>query len=119
MAMVATKAIAKFFETSSTRQFLLLAQNDKKGYKNLIFTFLLKSRCFFSLFGLLNLSVETALPHKIPYFFKYTLKSHSFIVNQNSSFFNPFSANIPIIEKPGSWSLLAKCVKNACGRVTF
>ena len=55
--MVATKTITKFFKTSSTRKFLLLSQNDEKGYENSICT---------SLFGLLNLSVETALPHKNP-----------------------------------------------------
>ena len=32
---------------------------------------------------------------------------------------NPFPANVPIMEKPGSWFLLAKFVKNACGRETF
>ena len=30
---------------------------------------------------------------------------------------NPFPANVPIMEKPGGWFLLAKCVKNTCGRV--
>ena len=33
--------------------------------------------------------------------------------------FNPFQANVPLMEKPGSWLLLAKCVKNTCGRVAF
>ena len=33
--------------------------------------------------------------------------------------FNLFSPNIPFIDKPGSWFLLAKRVKNTCGRVTF
>ena len=32
---------------------------------------------------------------------------------------NPFSTNVPIMDKPGSWFLLAKCLKNTCGRVTF
>ena len=31
-------------------------------------------------------------------------------------FLNPFQANVP---KPGGWFLLATCVKNTCGRVTF
>ena len=66
MTMVATTTITKFLKTSSTIQFLLLLNNDKKGYENSIFTFPLKNRCFFSLFSLLNLSIETALPHKIP-----------------------------------------------------
>ena len=34
-------------------------------------------------------------------------------------YLNPFPANVPIMEKTGSWFLLAKCVKNICGRVTF
>ena len=28
----------------------------------------------------------------------------------------PFSTNVPIMDKPGSWFLLAKCLKNTCGR---
>ena len=32
---------------------------------------------------------------------------------------NPFSTNVPITGKPGSLFLLAKCLKNTCGRVTF
>ena len=32
---------------------------------------------------------------------------------------NLFPANVPIMEKAGSWFLLAKCVKDTCGRVTF
>ena len=30
-----------------------------------------------------------------------------------------FSTNVPLTDKPGSWFLLAKCLKNNCGRVTF
>ena len=33
--------------------------------------------------------------------------------------FNPFSTNVPLMDKPGSWFLLAKCLKNTYGRVTF
>ena len=36
-----------------------------------------------------------------------------------SLYINPFSINFPLIDKPGSWFLLAKCWKNTCGRVTF
>ena len=32
---------------------------------------------------------------------------------------NPFSINIPIMDKPGRWFLLVKCLKNTCGRVIF
>ena len=32
---------------------------------------------------------------------------------------NPFSTNVPLRMKPGSWFLPAKCLKNNCGRVTF
>ena len=31
----------------------------------------------------------------------------------------PFSTNVPFMDKPGSWFLLAKCLKNTCERVTF
>ena len=27
-------------------------------------------------------------------------------------FINPFSTNVPLMDKPGSWFLLAKCLKN-------
>ena len=30
-----------------------------------------------------------------------------------------FSNNVPLINKPGSWFLLAKCLKNTFGRMTF
>ena len=33
--------------------------------------------------------------------------------------FNPFLTNVPFIDKPGSWFLLAKCLKNTCGRVIY
>ena len=36
-----------------------------------------------------------------------------------TEFINPFSTNVPVMNKPGSWFLLAKCLKNTCGRVTF
>ena len=32
---------------------------------------------------------------------------------------DPFSTNVPFTDKLGSWFLLAKCLKNTCGRVTF
>ena len=32
---------------------------------------------------------------------------------------NPFSTNVPLTDKPGSWFLPAKCLKNTYGRVTF
>ena len=41
------------------------------------------------------------------------------ILNITDKKVNPFSANVPIMDKPGSWLLLAKCLKNTCGRVTF
>ena len=28
---------------------------------------------------------------------------------------NPFSTNVPLMDKPGSWFLLAKCLENTCG----
>ena len=34
-------------------------------------------------------------------------------------FINTFSANVLIMHKPGSWFLLAKCLKNTYGRVIF
>ena len=34
-------------------------------------------------------------------------------------FLNPFLTNVRLVQKPGSWFLLAKCLKNTYGRVTF
>ena len=34
-------------------------------------------------------------------------------------FFDSFSTSVPLMDKPGSCFLLAKCLKNTCGRVTF
>ena len=36
MIMTIVAAMRKIFQTDSTRQFFLLAQNDKKGYENSI-----------------------------------------------------------------------------------
>ena len=47
MTMIATTTMTKIFQVSSTRQFLSLAQNDKKGCKSSICTSSLKNRCFF------------------------------------------------------------------------
>ena len=33
--------------------------------------------------------------------------------------FNPFSTNVPVMDKPGSCFLLPKCLKNTSGIVTF
>ena len=32
---------------------------------------------------------------------------------------NSFSTSAPLMRKPDSWFLLARCLKNTCGRVTF
>ena len=32
---------------------------------------------------------------------------------------NPFSTNVPVMDKPISWFLLAKCLKKTSGKVTF
>ena len=37
----------------------------------------------------------------------------------SNMYFNPFSNNVPLMNKPGSLFLQAKCLKNTCGRVTF
>ena len=44
------------------------------------------------------------------------LRHYSFC---KSPHFNPFSNNVPLTDKPGSKFLLAKCLKNTCGRVSF
>ena len=52
----------------------------------------------------------------------YSLKQHNTIEYLGcylESNLNLFVANVPLMEKPGGWFLLAKCVKNTCGRVTF
>ena len=47
------------------------------------------------------------------------LKKFSVIVHFafDRVWFNRFSANVPLTYKQGSWFLLAKCLKNTCGRV--
>ena len=35
------------------------------------------------------------------------------------SYIDPFSTNVPLMDEPGSWFLLANCLKYTCGRVTF
>ena len=44
------------------------------------------------------------------------------IISQDKNYsilVKPFPANSTTMEKPVSWFLLAKCVKNTSGRVTF
>ena len=38
---------------------------------------------------------------------------------KSGSLFNPFAANFPLMEKPGSWFTPAKCLKNTFERVIF
>ena len=38
-------------------------------------------------------------------------------VNLYKSLLNPFSTNVPLMQKPGSWFLIEKYLKNTCGRV--
>ena len=54
--------------------------------------------------------------HKKPQVkYKYRIKNSQPI----KAFINTFSINIRLMQKPGSWFLLAKYLKNTCGRVTF
>ena len=39
--------------------------------------------------------------------------------NDLPKYINPFSANVPLTDKAGSWFLPAKCLKNTRGRVAF
>ena len=48
---------------------------------------------------------------------KYTIGVWKWSANDN--WLNPFSTNVSLTDKPGSRFLLAKCLKNACWRVTF
>ena len=52
----------------------------------------------------------------------YNIEGHNF--NSHTKFIiieqvNLFSINVPFMDKPGSWFLLATCLKNTCGKVTF
>ena len=40
-------------------------------------------------------------------------------MNYEASVFHSVSPNVPLRDKPGSWFLLTKCVKNACGKMKF
>ena len=52
---------------------------------------------------------------KEPYNFAVSIESVSLFDFE----LNLFSPNVPFMDKPGSLFLLAKCLKNTCGRVTF
>ena len=41
------------------------------------------------------------------------------IFKTKNLFINPFLTNVPLMDKPGCWFLLANCFKNTCRRVTF
>ena len=62
--------------------------------------------------------VEDISKHKEIYIDQYS-PEQTVVLKVKDALFNPFPANVPIMEKPGSWFLLAKCVRNTCGRVTF
>ena len=61
---------------------------------------------------------ETFSPHSsIIFSMSYTL-----LLRRDQRLFlkiNPFSTNVTLMDKPRSWFLLTKCLKNTCGRVTF
>ena len=47
------------------------------------------------------------------------MRSLHFFCNQLiPGMFNSLSTNVPLIDKPDSWFLLGKCLKNTCGRVS-
>ena len=54
--------------------------------------------------------------------FRFRLTNFAFLLITSFStsiqLVNPYSSNVSLMQKPGSWFLLAKCFKNACGRVT-
>ena len=39
--------------------------------------------------------------------------------NVSKNIINPFLTNVRLTDKPGSWFLIEKCLKNTCERVTF
>ena len=43
----------------------------------------------------------------------------NFILEDLEFVLNSFSTNVPLKEKPSSWLLLAKCLKNTWGRMIF
>ena len=52
----------------------------------------------------------------------FNIEGHNF--NSHTKFIlieqvNLFSINVPFRDQPGSWFLLATCLKNTCGKVTF
>ena len=68
------------------------------------------------------------IPCKIFQFYNYlssnisleTLETTTLAGTDNyTNHLNTFLTNVPLMDKPGIWFLLAKCLKNTCGRVTF
>ena len=54
------------------------------------------------------------------YIYEYPDPASFFQLEPNSNvLINPFSINVPFMQKPCSWFLIAKRLKNFCGRVTF
>ena len=66
IAMLASTTMTKIFKQVQQDNFYCLLKMIKKGYENSICTSSLKNRCYFSLLSLLNLLVESAMPHKNP-----------------------------------------------------
>ena len=48
-----------------------------------------------------------------------TIKTEVAVKYDHGFYFNSFQGNASLMEKPGAWFLLAKCVKSTNGRVTF
>ena len=77
-----------------------------KTYRNII-----NSCCRFKTIGKKGENVFFLLSLFIYIYIYVYIKPHDDI--------NPFSTNVQLINKPGSCFLLAKSLKNTCGRMTF
>ena len=75
----------------------------------------------------LNVTWSLTAPHSLPCFHGKLMKKSLYLMPKfytkksawRKVYIKPFSANVPLMDKPGNWILLAKCLKNTCGRVTF
>ena len=75
----------------------------------------------------LNVSWSLTVPHSLPCFHGKLMKKSLCLMPKfyakkgawRKVYINPFSTNVPLMDKTGNWILLAKCLKNTCRRLIF
>ena len=55
----------------------------------------------------------------IPAYRNYVVTNFEDCIGRTGTSINLLSTNVPVMDKPGSWFLLVKCLKSTSGRVAF